>query len=231
MLINMLRLRGGGQGWYMDTALAQQKRGRVAASHGEGKHVFDTMMSLEHFPEELDPLPLPTTCESVHADPAKYREQAIQADYNPHRIVYNAKGGEELAYRGFGLVGMAVEQPRKWNYAIPEVKGHKFWKKNMFINGTQIHKRPSARACQISLSTTWRQKMEMKERKAALRGVVAKLRIKAKEAKEEQRLKLQTKRMHRLENRQSAESYQVITNPAKLAKMNKRQRRHLKALE
>ena len=54
----MLRLRGGGQGWYMDEAQRQQKRGRVAASHGEGKHVFDTMMSLEHFPEKLDPLPL-----------------------------------------------------------------------------------------------------------------------------------------------------------------------------
>jgi len=61
--------------------------------------------------------------------------------------------------------------------------------------------------------------------------VVAKLRIKAREAKEEQRLKLQTKRMHKLQNRMSSETYQTITNPAKLAKMNKRQRRHLKALE
>ena len=33
-----LRLRGGGQGWYMDQAQQRQKRGRVAASHGEGKH-------------------------------------------------------------------------------------------------------------------------------------------------------------------------------------------------
>ena len=35
---NALRLRGGGQGWYMDQAQQRQKRGRVAASHGEGKH-------------------------------------------------------------------------------------------------------------------------------------------------------------------------------------------------
>ena len=47
----MLRLRGGGQGWYMDDAQRQQKRGRVLSSHGEGKHIFETMMSLEHFPE------------------------------------------------------------------------------------------------------------------------------------------------------------------------------------
>lgn len=36
-----------------------------------------------------------------------------------------------LLRRGFGLVGMAVEAPRKWNYAIPEMKGHRFWKKNV----------------------------------------------------------------------------------------------------
>ncbi len=47
----MLRLRGGGQGWYMDDAQRQQKRGRVLSNHGEGKHIFETMMSLEHFPE------------------------------------------------------------------------------------------------------------------------------------------------------------------------------------
>ena len=47
----MLRLRGGGQGWYMDDAQRQQKRGRVLSSHGEGKHIFETMMSLQHFPE------------------------------------------------------------------------------------------------------------------------------------------------------------------------------------
>jgi len=174
---------------------------------------------------------LPSSCASIMNDPITYFEQCVQADYNPHRIIYNAKGGEDVAYKGFGLVGMAVEAPRKWNYAIPEVKGHRFWKKNQYINGTLLHKRPSARASQISLCTTWREKMEMKERKAALRGVVAKLRIKAREAKEEQRLKLQTKRMHKLQNRMSAETYQTITNPAKLAKMNKRQRRHLKALE
>jgi len=33
-----LRLRGGGQGWYMDQVRQQQKRGRIAASRGEGKH-------------------------------------------------------------------------------------------------------------------------------------------------------------------------------------------------
>ena len=33
-----LRLRGGGQGWYMDEVRQQQKRGRIAASRGEGKH-------------------------------------------------------------------------------------------------------------------------------------------------------------------------------------------------
>ena len=35
----------------------------------------------------------------MHEDPVEFNEQAIQADYNPHRIVYNAQGGEELAYR------------------------------------------------------------------------------------------------------------------------------------
>jgi hypothetical protein len=49
--------------------------------------------------QDLDPLPLPTTCPFVHEDPVEFNEQAIQADYNPHRIVYNAQGGEELAYR------------------------------------------------------------------------------------------------------------------------------------
>jgi len=57
----MLRLRGGGQGWYIDEAQKQQKRGRILSSHGEGKHIFDTMMSLEHFPEKLEPLPLPSS--------------------------------------------------------------------------------------------------------------------------------------------------------------------------
>lgn len=59
----------------------------------------------------------------------------------------------------------------------------------------------------------------------------AKLRVKAREAKEEQRLRLQATRLYRLENRQAAESYQVVTNPTKLAMMNKRQRRQLKLLE
>jgi hypothetical protein len=57
----LLRLRGGGQGLYMDAAQQQQKRGRIRSSHGGGKELFDTMMSLEHFPETLDPLPLQTT--------------------------------------------------------------------------------------------------------------------------------------------------------------------------
>ena len=35
----LLRLRGGGQGWYMDEVLAQQKRGRVRSSQGEGKDI------------------------------------------------------------------------------------------------------------------------------------------------------------------------------------------------
>jgi len=61
LLAGMLRLRGGGQGWYIDEAQKQQKRGRILSSHGEGKHVFDTMMSLEHFPEKLEPLPLPSS--------------------------------------------------------------------------------------------------------------------------------------------------------------------------
>jgi hypothetical protein len=54
---------------------------------------------------------------------------------------------------------------------------------------------------------------------------------KAREAKEQQRLKLQVRRMHRLENRLAAEKYQIVTNPVKIARMNKRQRRGLKALE
>ena len=41
-------------------------------------------------------------------------------------------------------------------------------------------RRLTSHACQISLSTTWREKMELRERKAALRGVVAKLREKAR---------------------------------------------------
>ena len=54
-----LRLRGGGQGLYMDTVQKQQKRARIKSGHGEGKEVFNTMMSLEYFPEELDPQPYP----------------------------------------------------------------------------------------------------------------------------------------------------------------------------
>jgi hypothetical protein len=57
------------------------------------------------------------------------------------------------------------------------------------------------------------------------------IREKAREAKEQQRLKLQVRRMHRLENRLAAEKYQIVTNPVKIARMNKRQRRGLKALE
>ena len=52
---------------------------------------------------------------------------------------------------GFGLVGMAVEEARKWPYAVPEVKGHRSWKKNMYVNGTPMHKRPSAHACQVHI--------------------------------------------------------------------------------
>ena len=59
----------------------------------------------------------------------------------------------------------------------------------------------------------------------------AKLRVKAREAKEQQRLRLQATRLYRLENRLAAESYQIVTNPTKLAKMNKRERRNLKVLE
>ena len=225
------RLRGGGQGLYMDAEAAKQKRGRVLPRSGPGKHIVDTMMSLEHFPTDLDPLPLPTTCDSINASPITDMDQAIEGDYNRDRVVCNAKGGEELAYRGYGLVGMAVDAPRKWSYAIPEVKGHRFWKKNQVVNNTQLYKRPSAHASQLSLSTTWREKMELKERKAAMRGVVAKLRIRAREAKEEQRLKLQARRQQRLENRLAGEKYQIITNRHKLAKMNLRARRRLKALE
>jgi hypothetical protein len=57
------------------------------------------------------------------------------------------------------------------------------------------------------------------------------IREKAREAKEQQRLKLQARRMHKLENRLAAEKYQIVTNPVKIARMNKRQRRGLKALE
>ena len=32
-------------------------------------------------------------------NPVKYMDQAVEADYNPNRVVLNAKGGEELAYR------------------------------------------------------------------------------------------------------------------------------------
>jgi len=71
----VLRLRGGGQGWYMDEVQKQQKRGRVLSSHGEGKHVFDVMMSLEHFPETLDPVPLSTALNPINEDPLTYPDQ------------------------------------------------------------------------------------------------------------------------------------------------------------
>ena len=37
--------------------------------------------------------------QTVDENPFKYMDQAVEADYNPNRIVLNAKGGEELAYR------------------------------------------------------------------------------------------------------------------------------------
>ncbi len=37
--------------------------------------------------------------------------------------------------------------------------------------------------------------------------------------------------MHKLENRLAAERYQIVSNPVKIARMNKRQRRGLKVLE
>lgn len=52
-------------------------------------------------------------------------------------------------------------------------------------------------------------KMELKEKKLALRGVIAKLRKKAVEAKEVERLKLQAGRERKLRNRLRSEQYQV----------------------
>jgi hypothetical protein len=57
-------------------------------------------------------------------------------------------GGDDRAYRGFGLAGMAVHCVRKWPVAIPEVLGHRSWK-NATVNGVKVHKRPSAAACRV----------------------------------------------------------------------------------
>ena len=65
---------------YMDAEAAKQKRGRVLPRSGPGKHIVDTMMSLEHFPTDLDPLPLPTTCDSINASPITNMDQAIEGE-------------------------------------------------------------------------------------------------------------------------------------------------------
>jgi hypothetical protein len=117
-------------------------------------------------------------------------------------------GGDERAYRGVGLAGMAVHSIRKWPYAIPEVLGHRSWK-NATINGVRVHKRPCASACKVSTRTSWQFKMELKEKKKALRGVLAKLKVNAVRAKEEERKRLQMSREIKLRNRLKSEQYQV----------------------
>jgi hypothetical protein len=171
---------------------------------------------------------------------------------------------------------MAVEEPRKWPYAIPETNGHRFWKRGAAAtaHGTDfrsgqapaqrtpppaLHRRPTPRrasrtrpraaacrvslhvnimnvktlnvfwasrtrpraaACRVSLHTSWADKMEQKERKAILRGVVASLRDKARLAKADARVKLQARRALKLRGRLDAQTYQIISNPAKVSARN-----------
>eukprot|EP00960_Hanusia_phi_P004524 131900-Hanusia_phi.AAC.1 len=88
----------------------------------------DQRVRAKAFPSDLDSKPLHLT---EAPSPSEVKGQVIDclttvqcptffqdAQYNEERIVYNAVGGEERA--GFGLAGMAVEEPRKWPYAIPE---------------------------------------------------------------------------------------------------------------
>jgi hypothetical protein len=62
--------------------------------------------------------------------------------------------------------------------------------------------------------------MEQKERKAILRGVVASLRDKARLAKADARVKLQARRALKLRGRLDAQTYQIISNPAKVSARN-----------
>mmetsp|Transcript_38126 Transcript_38126/g.59458 ORF Transcript_38126/g.59458 Transcript_38126/m.59458 type:complete len:210 (-) Transcript_38126:75-704(-) len=192
------------------------------------------MMNLTEFPESLDPQPIKEDRLDWRAwDPVGLQEaQAVLRDapYNTNRVVYNVKGGEEKAYMGRGIAGMEVEEPRKWPYAVPEVIGHRSWKKHAIINGTDIRKRSSASAMRITMRTSWRDKMELKEKKAALRGVVNKLRIDAVRAKETTRLLLQARRKIVLENRLENSDFQLVTNPKKIAAMNKKQRQKLRSI-
>lgn len=41
------------------------------------------------------------SCPTVNENPVKYMDQAVESDYNPNRVIFNAKDGEELAYRSF----------------------------------------------------------------------------------------------------------------------------------
>jgi hypothetical protein len=79
-------------------------------------------------------------------------------------------------------------------------------------------------------STSWKFKMEQKEKKAALRGVLSKLRVKAEQAKRAERERLQARREIKLRNRLRAEQYQIVKNPVKLAKMSKKQRGGLRRM-
>lgn len=227
----LLRLRGGVQGWYMDKMEKGQKRGRAVLRRGPEKEVFERMMNIKEFPEELEPIPLTwdhTVEELMNPDNLN---QITQPKQNVNRIVYNAVGGEVAAYNGFGLAGMAVEQPRKWPYAIPETTGHRSWKSsNVQVNGTFTRRRPSAGAAKVSFKTSWRQKMELKEKRAALKGIVNKLQAKAVAAKEAERHRLQARRLVRLQNRRYAEQYQIVSNPTKLAKKTKKELRKMRRI-
>ncbi|EKX53736.1 hypothetical protein GUITHDRAFT_132803 [Guillardia theta CCMP2712] len=151
------------------------------------------MMSLKEFPSHLDSKPLHLT-EAPSPSECPIRFQDIQ--YNEERIVYNPIGGEGRAYsRRAQKVALrdsrGSTRPASFEPLIREqVKGHRWWK-NVEIDGVK-----------------YRQKMELKERKAAMKGIVDKLRVKAIEAKEQERMKLQERRRIKLENRLSNEKYQ-----------------------
>mmetsp|Transcript_26851 Transcript_26851/g.55727 ORF Transcript_26851/g.55727 Transcript_26851/m.55727 type:complete len:119 (-) Transcript_26851:2-358(-) len=93
-----------------------------------------------------------------------------------------------------------------------------------------MYRRPSAAAVRVSLKTSWRSKMEIKERKAALRAVVRTLSERAVRAREEERLRLQARRRIKLENRFKAQQFQQISSAKKIAQMTKKKRRKLKAV-
>ncbi|KAJ1495580.1 hypothetical protein T484DRAFT_1925166 [Baffinella frigidus] len=224
-----MRLRGGAQGKYIDVAKKIQRRANDAM-RGENRQLFQDMMNLTLFPATLEPTRM---VESHVVTDEEMMDifsgaQLIEPTKVLEKVVYNAVGGEMAAYRGLGLAGMAVEQPRKWPYAVPETTGHRSWKHHAVINGVDIRKRPRMAACKVSLSTTWQHKMEQKEKRAILRGVVANLRDKAKLAKQHERIKLQTRRTLKLRNRMDSQGYQIITNPAKIARLTAKQKKALK---